>query len=395
MMSIPARQFDYERSMLWGDRLRVLLNSDHISNGEITETLKEKGIFVGSTTKSDTVPLLSGCLLTPDEFTKLVEKSFVRESGKKYSSSKLQLVPGGECWKTALIDNFDSVVAAIQLEEGKEFANDPSISVNNDGDVKINYSVRVLDFSRDWIEQEIIYPAEVTLKSSGDGLVLEIDRFRTSKDTDNLNNRITSAIGKFYKSKGITQDEKPESINFDDFDNSERIRFFLKLTSVNTAEFSFKEIGDFEIIRDQEAGSLPKDPKIEWMEGRVSKITVNGKDLGKIFLLKESDYYQYYYLVKMTAIYAFKFGANAGDCSINFSFPANASRGSDFSGTQFSFSVERLSRIEKTSLEAIRKNIIERIQLARDSAFKHIKSSSEEKTTQNESEFSNSGEQKN
>ena len=47
-MDKPAKQFDYERAMLWGDRLRVLLNSDHISNGEITETLKEKGIFIGS-----------------------------------------------------------------------------------------------------------------------------------------------------------------------------------------------------------------------------------------------------------------------------------------------------------------------------------------------------------
>jgi hypothetical protein len=74
-MDKPAKQFDYERAMLWGDRLRVLLNSDHISNGEITETLKEKGIFIGSGEKSDTVPLLSACLLTPNEFTTLVEKS--------------------------------------------------------------------------------------------------------------------------------------------------------------------------------------------------------------------------------------------------------------------------------------------------------------------------------
>ena len=98
-MDEPAKQFDYERAMLWGDRLRVLLNSDHISNGEITETLKEKGIFIGSSEKSDTVPLLSACLLTPNEFTNLVEKSFVRESGKKYSSSKFKLTSSGADWK--------------------------------------------------------------------------------------------------------------------------------------------------------------------------------------------------------------------------------------------------------------------------------------------------------
>jgi hypothetical protein len=90
-MDKPAKQFDYERAMLWGDRLRVLLNSDHISNGEIAETLKEKGVFVGSNEKSATVPLLSACLLTPNEFTSLVEKSFVRESGKNTLPVNLNL----------------------------------------------------------------------------------------------------------------------------------------------------------------------------------------------------------------------------------------------------------------------------------------------------------------
>ncbi|WP_308366890.1 MULTISPECIES: hypothetical protein [unclassified Microbulbifer] len=376
-MGTPAKQFDYERAMLWGDRLRILLNSEHISSGEITETLKEKGIFVGSTSKSDTVPLLSGCLLTPGEFTRLVEKSFVRESGKKYSSCKLQLTSADAEWKSELIKNFDSVVEGIQLEDDREFASDPVISVDPDGDVKIIYSLRVLDFSKDWIEQEIVYPAEITLKSSGDGLKVEVDRFRTSKDTNRINDGITNAIGKFYKSKGITRDEKPESIAFDDFENSERVRFFLKLASVDMPEFSFKEIGDFEIIRDQEAGALPKDPEIEWMEGRVTKIKINGKDLGKIFLLHDKKYYPYYFLVKMTATYTFKFGTNAGECGIDFFFSGKSSKGIDYSGTLFNFSIERLPRVEKGSKNQIRKNIIQRIQEIRDSAFEYIKSSSE------------------
>jgi len=374
-MGIPAKQFDYERAILWGDRLRVLLNSEHISNGEIAETLKEKGIFVGGTEKSDTVPLLSGCLLTPDEFTRLVGKSFVRESGKKYSSCKFVLTSTNEEWKAEIINSFDSVIEGIQLGENREFASEPNISVDSDGSVRVTYSLRVLDFSQDWIEQELIYPAEIILKSSGNGLKVEVDRFRTSKDTDLMNDIITKAIGKFYKSKNITKDENPESIIFDDFDNSERIRFFLRLTSVNTPEFSFKEIGDFEIIRDQEAGVLPKDPKIEWMEGRVTKITINGNDLGKIFLLKENKYYSYYFLIKMTATYAFKFGANVGECGIDFFFSGKSSKGIDYSGTLFNFSIERFSRIEKSSQGQIRKNIIQKIQEARDSAFEHIKSS--------------------
>lgn len=216
-MGTAAKQFDYERAMLWGDRLRILLNSDHISNGEITETLKEKGIFVGSTDKSDTVPLLSTCLLTPAEFKKLVEKSFTRESGKKYSSCKFILKSKNANWKTELLNNFDSVVKGINLEDDREFASEPAISVDPDGNVRIAYSLRVLDFSKDWIEQEIVYPGEILLKQSGGGLEIEVNRFRTSKDTNKFNDGVTGAIGKFYKSIDVTTDEKPESILFDDF----------------------------------------------------------------------------------------------------------------------------------------------------------------------------------
>ena len=169
-MSIPAKQFDYERAMLWGDRLRVLLNSEHISDGEVTETLKEKGIFIGSTNKSDTVPLLSTCLLTPAEFKRLVEKSFTRESGKKYSSCKFKLTSKNSDWKAEILNNFDSVVDGIKLENNREFASEPAISVDPDGNVRITYSLRVLDFSKDWIEQELVYPGEVLLKQSGGGL---------------------------------------------------------------------------------------------------------------------------------------------------------------------------------------------------------------------------------
>ncbi len=373
-MGTAAKQFDYERAMLWGDRLRVLLNSDHISNGEITETLKEKGIFIGSTEKADTVPLLSSCLLTPAEFKRLVEKSFIRESGRKYSSCKFKLTSQDADWKMEILNNFDSVVEGIKLEDDREFVSEPAISVDPTRNVRITYSLRVLDFSKDFIEQEIVYPGEILLKQSGSGLEIEVNRFRTSKDTNKLNDGITSAVGKFYKSKGVTTDEKPESILFDDFTNSERIRFFLQLTSVDTPEFSFKEIGNFEIIRDQEAGALPKEQRIEWMEGRVNKIQIKGKDLERIFLLEEAAYYQYYYLVKMTAIYAFKFGANIGECSIEFAFSGKASRDYDYSGTAFDFSIERLSRLEEGSKKQVKKTIIQRIQEARDIAFKHVKS---------------------
>jgi hypothetical protein len=75
--------FDINSSIFLGNDLRVLLNSDHISYGEIHNTLKEKGVFIGNNEKSVTVPLLSATLLTPDDFSKLIESSVNRESRPK------------------------------------------------------------------------------------------------------------------------------------------------------------------------------------------------------------------------------------------------------------------------------------------------------------------------
>ena len=109
------------------------------------------------------------------------------------------------------------------------------------------------------------------------------------------------------------------------------------------------------------------------MEGYVNKIQIRGNDLGKIFLLQEECYYQYYYLIKITATYAFKFGANAGECSIDFSFAGKTSRDENYSGTVFDFGIERLSRLEEGSKNRVRKDIIQNIQTAIDAAFKHVK----------------------
>ena len=40
-------KFDIRSTILSGNELRVLLNSEHISYGEIHNTLKSKGIIIG------------------------------------------------------------------------------------------------------------------------------------------------------------------------------------------------------------------------------------------------------------------------------------------------------------------------------------------------------------
>ena len=74
-----------------GAELRVLLNSEHVSYGEVHSALKAKGIFSGSNDKSVTVPLLSATLLTPSGYSALIEASVDRDSKPKVKVSALDL----------------------------------------------------------------------------------------------------------------------------------------------------------------------------------------------------------------------------------------------------------------------------------------------------------------
>ncbi|WP_239427590.1 GapS4b family protein [Snodgrassella communis] len=372
-ISTPAKQFNYDRAMLWGERLKILLNTDFISYGEISRILKNKGIFFNSIAKSDLVPLLSSCLLTPKEFMDLIERSFIRELGEKYSSCKFELASNGVEWKNEIRENFDDVVSGIKPEHGREFASEPSVKVEKSGDIVISYSLRVVDFSKDWIEQEIIYPSEIIINQSEDKNKLEIKEIKTSKDTGKINDKIIGALGRFYLSKNIIKNEKPTSIVFDNFDNIQRIRFFLQLTNAKNDEFSFVGIDTFDIVRDQKAGKLPEEQRIKWMEGHVNSLQIKGTDLGKTFLLKEETYYQYYFLIKMITTYEFKFGANIGKCNIEFAFSGKSSRSDDFSNTTFDFSIKRISpSSEEGSKRKVKKTIVNQIQGIIDSALKNI-----------------------
>ncbi|EKS5497081.1 hypothetical protein QB888_004664, partial [Escherichia coli] len=108
-------KFDIKSNILSGGDLRVLLNSDHISYGEIHNTLKKKGIFIGDADKSITVPLLSSTLLTPDQFSLLIETSVNRESTPKNKTLSHDLTSDDVDWITPLRELFEDLSNGTNL----------------------------------------------------------------------------------------------------------------------------------------------------------------------------------------------------------------------------------------------------------------------------------------
>lgn len=367
-----AKQFDLERGMLWGDRLRVLLNSSHISYGEINELLREKGIFIDSSDKAVIVPLLSSCLLTPEEFGRLVSRSYTRESLEKYKTDKLTLSSKDADWRSSILENFEEVVGGISPESGHEFVHAPSIVSKSKDEIEIHYEIKKEDFSKDWIDRELHFSGVVTISRRNGELLLELQKTHTSRETDRINSIFVKSLSNHWKSKGVIQEHAPKSIKFEDFDNQERIRFFLHLTGADTAALRFNELSDIEIIRDEAAGALPDDPSIKWMDGKVRSIRINGEKLNQLGLVTNEAFHKYCFLVKMSASYQFQSGATKGKCTVIFSFGGRTSHERDYANTELNICIERIPRLESNTEKDVRRNILRNLCDLRDAAMQKI-----------------------
>jgi hypothetical protein len=368
---IVAKQLDVERNMLWGDRLRVLLNSNQITYGEINTLLRRKGIFVDSSDKAVIVPLLSSCLLTPEEFSSLISLSYTRESLEKYKTDKLTLNPSASDWRQLVIDNFDEIIGGLSLDSGHTFVKNPTITSGKD-QLEIQYTIKKQDYSKDWIDQELQFSGGMVISKRDGELILELEKTHTSKETDRINNIFAKSLTSHLKKNNIVNEDTPQSIKFNDFSNEERVKFFLLLTGANHMALNFDELSEVEIVRDEGAGALPNDPSVQWMEGKVKNIRISGEKLDQLGLVKESKFHKFCLLVKMSASYKFTSGVNKGKCSVIFSFGGKSTSDRDFSNTEFHISIERIPRLSGEEEKDARRSILRSLCDLRDKAITTI-----------------------
>lgn len=342
-----------QTTILTGSEFRILLNSSHITYGEIHATLKEKGIFVGNSHKSTTVPILSAILLRPAEFTKLVEKSITRESRPKTKLSKLNLVSENTDWFTPLrehlfIDGFDP----SSNIEPVSFLNTPNIVTHGKSKVVIPYKINRRDISQDLIKRELNFSGEIVIEKSGNTLNLDFSSTHSSPETELINNRITNRITRILNKVGATKEECLQKIIFGEFTNTERITFFKKFTSGITRTIERGSVNDMEISRDIDSPKLPDDPKISWMKQTVKRIKIDGERLNDIFLISDKKYYEYYHILRMDITYPYTVGTNTGVCRVSFAFSTPSRYKTDIDTAELSFEFTHITHNNKVNRES-------------------------------------------
>lgn len=311
---------DVTSTIVFGTELRILLNSEHISYGEVHATLKEKGIFVGNSEKSTTVPLLSATLLTPGNFSRLIDSSVNRDSQPKIKVSALPLVSASANWIEPLKEHLFSKNLEDVLGGNGEFSSSPEVVVKGPAKVSIPYTIRRQDFSKDWIQRELYFNGEIIVERRGTNLSLDFVSTHSSKETEAINRRITSRISQVLHQANIVEKSEPSRITFGSFSNEERVRFFKRLTAGWGNALSTGSVLDIEVSLDANGPPLPIDPEIAWMKQSVRRLTIDGERLNDIFLMANESYYKHYHIQRMDVTFPFTDGANKGESRVSFSF---------------------------------------------------------------------------
>lgn len=325
-----------------GTELRVLLNSEHISYGEVHSALKAKGIFSGGNDKSVTVPLLAATLLTPSGYSALIEASVDRDSKPKVKVSALDLVATSSDWITPLKQLFESDFNPFLSIENIEVIEAPGVVVDGKDKVRIPFSIVRKDFSKDWTQRELQFVGEVAIERQGGSLKLDFSSTHSSKETEIVNRRMSARISKALKDSGITQNEIERRITFDSFTNVERVRFFKRLTGGHGRFIGRGSVNDMEISRDISGPPLPNDPQVSWMNQTVKRLKIDGEKLNDIFLISDEKYYPYYHVQRMDVTFGYTSAANAGEFRAGFFFSTPSRSESAKDDAELTFEVLRV-----------------------------------------------------
>lgn len=347
------KPLNFDTSILLGNNLRVLLNSDHITYGEINNTLKTKGIYIGVShmppPKSILVPLLSSTILTPEEFTNLIEVSIARENKPKIKSSQLQLAKEDIDWISPLkkIEFPNDINGNL---ENISFEKKPKLTIQKDT-IKISYEILKKDYSKDWLQREVKFTGEILISKESNYLKFSCNH--TSKETDLINRKLIKRLASELKSQNISTDDEPNSIKFNSFiNNQERILFFKRLIAGIPKSIILDVVDNIEISLDQNAPPLPTDdPTISWMKGIVEKMNVDGKKLEDLFIMSDK-YSKYYHIQKMDVKFKYFAGQNKGSCKISFFFTQIGRSDESYLEGEFTFSCIKTTYPKQATTEA-------------------------------------------
>lgn len=318
------KSFDIHTLLPVGEKLKPLLNKSVVSESDMKNVLRKRGVFIGENDKKKIVPYLTMSLLSPKEFEELQDLQKTKEDALKFRNKSVKTNSSknlSDLIETDLLDieEFDEKI------ENCSFNTDIDFSASNPNKMIVEYEIIRNDITKDWANAESKYNGRVEIeKDTLKGDINLLSEY-TSVETEEINSMIIDRIINELKQKNtIVENTDVYEIKSNDFTNEERFAFLLSLAKDSkNGLLKFKSVRNIEIGPDKSSNLIIAQP-ISLLDNSVKNIIINGEKgetLENIEYVKNKQYHQALILRAMQVEYSFNVVGASGTCIIEYGFP--------------------------------------------------------------------------
>lgn len=366
--NILPQEEDIDKVLPFGAMMKPIISSTSLSETDLKSFLIRKGIYIGNKEKQNTVPLLSTLLLSPKELNDL--KYLLKAKEDRVKSVPRTIEIGTHNPTTKELGNFVHKgledVDKMRLPSNCIFANKPKVTEDDD-EIRVIFSLEKQNTTKDLITGKIHSEGAIVYKKATKEILGHIDY--TSPETYIVGTSIFKKVEQVLFDNKVIADTFA-SIQFDSFNNLERIDFFLSfLILKGNMIFSNPKL-EYILIKPDKTlpRKLPFD--LESLKTKVNHLAITGQELESVHLF-DKDYKTCLLMQKVKIKYDFDYSRERGKCIVELDFRQALSGVSD-ADLNFHLDIIKSSTVKgkdnSTVLNKLRKGFNEVLQ-------KHFKES--------------------
>lgn len=334
-----------------GDKIRQLLTNPNITYSNINNLLREKGVFLNTNNKNNSIPNLMKSIVSPSDFQELYETKRTKEDSLKFRTATIK------CNKEIELQEVFSREIHLNKKIEDSFDYQPNFKLNvnpspyfEDGKAIYEYDIERDNLLEDWTSNKSYHKGAVIVSKSSDGkLELTIEQNSTSKETQKINEILTKEIRNvLVKENLINQDDDYIRIKFNHFSNANRIQFLYHFTREFCIYLDFISVTDINVTLDEKE-KAHQDVKVFLDE--IDSLKLNGKVLQNHILLKNNKYHSKLIFTAITLKYKFDIDGVKGTCNLDISFPDYISRNDENAELQISINFKIKKEHKKIATE--------------------------------------------
>jgi len=306
-----------------GEKLKPLLNKSSISESDMKNLLKRRGVFLSGNDKKAIVPYLTMSLLSPKEFEELQELQKTKEDAMKFRNKSVNSKSNYNLTELIETDIINVNDIEIHLNDCS-FHTDANFKVIDSNRLVVDYEILRSDLNKDWASTESKFNGRVEIAKNIKTNEINIISEYTSNETEEINGIILDKVFKTLKEKNEIEEKKIFELASDNFNNEERFEFLLSLTKDSpNSILKYKSVRNIEIGPDK-TSNLQVAPSIVVFDNSVKNIIINGEKgetLQNIEYVTNKVYHKALILRAVQIEYKFNVVGASGTCIIEYGFP--------------------------------------------------------------------------